>query len=244
MPTENKKNPYSSIVERNAFGLETELEPMVIEFPLDDNSNPKLEITGVDVLNRKRTLSMTGLDNEGERKNYRFRKFTNKATKYKPRWMEIDFKGKPLKNSKITIDDLRMEKNEQGKLKLESVDYRDYNDESPSLKQATWRGKQMPETVVIVEPDTPIATKTIDLPTLPELTNQPDWLPPDNWSPQPATNDVNVKSEGGRVPLRENTRPPFNDWIKQNYPSMQNKIHEPENVLWKEEMEENWSQQP
>ena len=178
-------NPYQSIVERNAFGLKEtpeQVKPMV-EFPLDEGSIPKLEITGVSVLNRKRTLSMTGVNNEGERKNYRFRKFTNKATKYKPRWMEIDFEGKPIKNSKITIDDLRMEKDKQGKLKLESVDYRDYNDESPSLKQADWRGKQMSETipppaeVVIVEPDTPIATKTIDLPTPPELTSQPDWLP-------------------------------------------------------------------
>ena len=147
------------------------------------DSRPNLEITGVHILNKKRTLSMTGVDSEGVRENYQFRKFTNKATKYKPRWMEIDFEGKPLKSSKITIDGLRMAKDEQGRSKLKAVDYRDSNDESPTLKQAGWRGKQMSETVpppaevVTIEPDTPIATKTIDLPTPPELTSQPDWLP-------------------------------------------------------------------
>ena len=108
--TDDPAFPYKTITKRNAFGLKEAANGTMAEFPLDDNSNPGLEITGVHVLNKKRTLSMTGLDNEGERKNYQFRKFTNKATKYKPRWMEIDFEGKPLKNSKIAIDDLRMEK--------------------------------------------------------------------------------------------------------------------------------------
>tara|TARA_R110002020_G_scaffold118191_10_gene270217 strand:- start:577 stop:1080 length:504 start_codon:yes stop_codon:yes gene_type:complete len=148
-----------------------------------ENPRENLEITGVHVLNRKRTLSMIGLTGEGERKNYQFRKFTNKATKHKPRWLEIDFEGNPLKDSKITIDALRMEKDKRGKLKLEAIDYHDSNGENPTLKRAGWRGKQMSETIppkaetVTVKSDTPIAKKTIDLDAPDHLTNQPDWLP-------------------------------------------------------------------
>jgi len=239
MPTKNKKNPYSSIVERNAFGLETEsyLEPMVIGLP-DEESNEGLEITGVHTLDRKRTLSMTGVSGEGERKNYSFRKFTNKATKYKPQWLEIDSSGKPLKNSSINIDSLQMKEGKRGQLK--SVKYFNRSDKNPSIKRADWRGKQEGEFEVITLPLddwNPQPAIDIDEQTPPE--DVPAWTKDasGNWQLQGST--------GGEVPdFKERKAPAFNDWIKQNYPSMQNKIHEPENVLWKEEMEELWSQQP
>jgi hypothetical protein len=86
---------------------------------------------------------------------------------------------------------LHMSKDQLGRSKLEAVDYRNTNEESPPLKRAGWRGKQMSETVppiaevvTVGRPEDtlepfviPLPEDTIDLPPSSELTGDPDWLP-------------------------------------------------------------------